>query len=124
MERGQVLSPHFCAEDYMQFSFWRYQLILVLLFIVWGQFFTAGTLANQVAFNFAVFYPVGFLGGYRKEKKFYLFGAALVFNTLTYLLALLNGVLIEGWLIVSVDFISLFILMEVGFYIGNYMYKK
>ncbi len=96
---------------HMLFSFWRYQLILVLLFIVWGQFFTVGTLANQVAFNFAVFYPVGFLGGYRKEKKFNLFGAALIFNILTYLLALLNGVRIEDWLIVPVDFISLLILL-------------
>ncbi len=108
----------------MLFSFWRYQLILVLLYIVWGQFFTAGTLANQVAFNFAVFYPVGFLGGYRKEKIFNVFGAALVFNSLTYLLALLNGVRIENWLIVPVDFISLLILLGAGLYISQRMYKK
>ena len=108
----------------MLFSFWRYQLILVLLYIVWGSFFTAGTLTNQVAFNFAVFYPVGFLGGYRKEKKFYLFSAAFIFNISTYLLALLTGVRIEDWRIVPVDFISLVILVGIGFYMGKNMHKK
>ncbi len=107
----------------MLFSFWRYQLILVLLYIVWGQFFTAGTLANQVAFNFAVFYPVGFLGGYRKEKKFNLFATALIFNCLTYLLTLLSGVRIEKWLIVPVDFLSMLIVMGIGFYISKRIYK-
>lgn len=110
----------------MLFSFWRYQLILVLLYIVWDGFFTigTGTLANQVAFNFAVFYPVGFLGGYRREKKVYLFGAALLFNILTYFLAILNGVRIDDWQIVPVDFISLVILVGVGFYIGKNMHKR
>jgi hypothetical protein len=110
-------------EGYMLFSFWRYQVMLVLLYIFWGQFLTSGTPADQLVFNFAVFYPVGFLGGYRKEKKFSLFGAVLVFNCLTYLFALLTGARIEDWLIVSIDFISLVIFTEAGYYFGKLIKK-
>jgi hypothetical protein len=108
----------------MFFSFWRYQVILVLLFIFWSQFFTTETLANQFVFNFAVFYPVGFLGGYRKENKFSLFGAVLIFNSLTYLLALLTGGRIENWMIVPIDFISLFIFTETGYYISKFVNRN
>jgi hypothetical protein len=108
----------------MLFSFWRYQVMLVLLFIFWSQTFNFGTPGNQLVFNFAVFYPVGFLGGYRKENKFSLFGAVLVFNSLTYLLTLLTGSRIEDWLIVPIDFISLVIFIEVGYYFGKIMSKN
>ena len=108
----------------MLFSFWRYQLILVLLFILWGQFFTSGTLADQIALNFAVFYPVGFLGGYRKENKLHLYGAVIVFDCLTYLFTFLSGVLIENWLLVPADFLSLVLFTEVGYYMGKGIHKK
>jgi len=108
----------------MLFSFWRYQLILVLLYIFWSQIFTVENLANQIVFNFAVFYPVGFLGGYRKENKLSLLGAVLVFNSLTYLLVFLTGSRIENWLSVPLDFISLIIFLEVGYYFGKLMSKK
>jgi hypothetical protein len=107
----------------MLFSFWRYQVILVLLFIFWSQFLTDEALANQLVLNFAVFYPVGFLGGYRKENKISLFGAVLIFNCLTYLLVLLTGGRIEDWLIVPIDFISLAIFTAIGYFIGKFMSK-
>jgi hypothetical protein len=106
------------------FGFWRYQLILVLLFILWGQFFTAGTIYEQIVFNFAVFYPIGLLGGYRKEKKLYLYGAVLVFDCLTYLLTFLSGMRIENWLLVPVDFVSLLIFTEVGYFMGKRINTK
>lgn len=108
----------------MLFSFWRYQVLLVLLFIFWSQFFIPENLAIQLVFNFAVFYPIGFLGGYRKEDKYSLLGAVLVFNSLTYLLALLTGFRIEDWLIVPIDFISLVIFIEAGYYFGKIMSKN
>lgn len=107
----------------MLFSFWRYQVILLLLFIFWSQFFTDEAMANQLVFNFAVFYPVGFLGGYRKENKFSLFGAVLIFNSLTYLFVFLTGGRIEDWLIVPIDFSSLAIFTGIGYFIGNFMSK-
>ena len=48
----------------MNSAFWRYQIILTLLLIFWGDFFVSGGLLNQLAFNFALFYPLGFLVGY------------------------------------------------------------
>lgn len=110
----------------MLFGFWRYQLILVLLYIFWSQIFTTENqnLANQIVFNFAVFYPIGLLGGYRKENKLSLFGAVLVFNSLTYLIILLTGSRIEYWLSVPLDFISLIIFVEVGYYFGKLMSKN
>ena len=45
----------------MKTAFARYLLLLGLLFIFWSEFFVAGGALNQLAFNFAVFYPLGFL---------------------------------------------------------------
>jgi len=102
-------------------SFWRYQLLLGLLFVVWIDFFTSGGLFNQVAFNFALFYPLGYLAGYRRHfedlRSAYL--AAFSFNLLSYLIAYIGEIPIESWTIVPVDFISLIIFLKIGTIIGQ-----
>ena len=51
----------YIEEDLVKTAFARYLLLLGLLFIFWSEFFVAGGALNQLAFNFAVFYPLGFL---------------------------------------------------------------
>ncbi|EGW36248.1 hypothetical protein [Desulfosporosinus sp. OT] len=105
----------------MNSAFWRYFLILSLLFIFWGEFFVSDGLLSQLTFNFAVFYPLGFLVGYRSRpenlRSAYL--AAIIFNTLTYLVAVISGIPIEGWTLVVLDFISLFIFLKIGMIMGH-----
>jgi len=104
----------------MNFAFWRYQLLLTVLFLFWGEFFDSGGALNQLAFNFAVFYPLGFLVGYRprfeNERTAYL--AAFLFNLLSYLVAQLLAIPIESWIVV-LDYISLFIFLKAGVIIGQ-----
>lgn len=105
----------------MNFAFWRYQLILSLLLIFWGDFFISGGILNQLALNFAIFYPLGFLVGYRgnREDPLTAYIAALVFNLFSYLMAYVVAFPIESWLIVVVDFASLFVYLQVGIYFGR-----
>jgi hypothetical protein len=113
-------------EVYMNSVFWRYQLLLGLLFIIWGEFFISGGILNQLAFNFALFYPLGFLAGYRHKyedlRSAYL--AAFSFNLLSYLIASIEGIVIESWTIVAVDFVSLIIIVKVGTIIGQRAQSK
>ncbi len=110
----------------MNSVFWRYQLLLSLLFIIWGEFFVAGSTLNQLAFNFALFYPLGFLAGYRQQfeglRTAYL--AAFSFNLLSYLIASIGGIVIESWTIVAVDFVSLIFIIKAGTIIGQRAQSK
>ena len=105
----------------MNSVFWRYQLLLTLLVIIWSKFFTSSGVLNQLAFNFALFYPLGYLAGYRHHfedlRTAYL--AALSFNLLSYLIAYFGGIPIEGWIIVVVDFASVIFFLKVGTMIGQ-----
>lgn len=102
-------------------AFWRYQFILCLLFIFWGGFFVWGGLLNQLAFNYAIFYPIGFLVGYRfrLENIRVAYLSAFLFNCLTYLLAMINGIIVNDGILVFVDFASLFIFIKVGIFFGT-----
>ncbi|SPF50745.1 putative membrane protein [Candidatus Desulfosporosinus infrequens] len=110
----------------MNSAFWRYILILSVLFIFWGQFFVTDGLLNQVSFNFALFYPLGFLVGYRPRlenlRSAYL--AALLFNCLSYLAAVVSGIPIESWIVVGLDFLSLLVFLKVGMIIGQRAQSK
>ena len=110
----------------MNSAFWRYQILLTLLFIFWGDFFVSGGLLNQLAFNFALFYPLGFLVGYRPklENRRTAYVAALLFNCSSYLLALNSGVFIDNWTIVILDFVSLIFFLETGRIIGKRAQSK
>ncbi len=105
----------------MNTAFWRYQLILCLLFIVWGEFFVVGGVLTQLAFNFAVFYPLGFLVGYRpaSENAYSAYIAAISFNILSYLLASSLEISIESWTMVIIDFMSLGVYLKVGMMMGK-----
>lgn len=110
----------------MNSTFWRYQLLLGLLYIVWIDFFTSGGLLNQLVFNFALFYPLGYLAGYRRHledlRPAYL--AAFSFNLLSYLIIFIGGIPIESWTIVPVDFVSLIFVLKVGMIIGQRVQAK
>lgn len=110
----------------MNFSYWRYLLILSLLFIFWGEFFVSGGVLNQLAFNFAIFYPVGFLVGYRPQveniRSAYI--TAFTFNTLSYLVASISEIPIESWTLVFLDFGSVGFFLKAGMIIGQRSQSK
>lgn len=76
---------------------------------------------NQLTFNFAVFYPLGFLVGYRPRlenlRSAYL--AAFLFNCLSYLFAGISGIPIESWTMVVLDFISFIVFLKIGTIMGQ-----
>lgn len=110
----------------MNSAFWRYQLILSLLFIIWGEFFVSGGVLNQLVFNFAIFYPLGFLVGYRPQfeniRSAYI--AAFSFNSLSYLVATISEVQIESWTMVVLDFVSVGFLFKAGMIMGQRAQSK
>lgn len=110
----------------MNSAFWRYFLILCLLFIFWGEFFVSDGVLNQLAFNFALFYPLGFLVGYRSplENLRTAYIAALAFNTMSYVVAGVSGIPLESWTMVVIDFISLTFFLQVGTIIGKRAQSK
>lgn len=110
----------------MRLSFWRFQLFLFLLYLVWGNFFTAETLINQAVFNFAVFYPVGFLEGYWPAPggKKEIYQAAVIFNCLTYLIAFVSGVYVQNLFVVFADFLSMIIFVQLGIVMGRRLKEK
>ena len=105
---------------HMNSVFWRYLLLLSLLYIFWGQFFVAGGVINQVAFNFALFYPLGFLVGYRQQAEHWrtAYLTAFIFNLLSYVMASVLEIPIESWIMVVLDFVSLFMVLKLGRYLG------
>lgn len=110
----------------MNSAFWRYFFILSLLFIFWGEFFVSDGLLNQLTFNFALFYPLGFLVGYRPRhenlRSAYL--AAFLFNCLSYLVAGISEIPIENWTMVVLDFISLIFFLKIGMIMGQRAQSK
>lgn len=110
----------------MNSAFWRYLLILSLLFIFWGEFFVMGGVLNQLAFNFAIFYPLGFLVGYRPrfETIRSAYFVAFLFNTLSYLVASIADIPIESWLLVVLDFVSVGVYLKVGMVMGQHAHIK
>jgi hypothetical protein len=93
---------------------------MVSLYFIWGGFFVERTWINQVVFNFAVFYPVGFVNGYFQHARgpFRVFRAAVLFNVITYLIAIATGETIP-LLLAGLDFITLFLFITLGIRIGN-----
>ena len=105
----------------MHSAYWRYLLILSLLFIIWSEFFVSGGVLNQLALNFAIFYPLGFLVGDRPKseniRSAYI--AAFSFNILSYLIASISGIPIESWTMVVLDFASVGFFLKVGMMMGQ-----
>jgi len=110
----------------MNSAFWRYLLILSLLFIIWGEFFVAGGALNQLAFNFAIFYPLGFLVGYRHRLEIIptAYIAAFSFNILSYIVASIMGIPIESWIMVVLDFGSVGLFLKAGMIVGQRQAKE
>ena len=110
----------------MNLAFWRYLLILSLLFIIWGEFFVFGGVLNQLTFNFAVFYPPGFLVGYRppSENKQSAYMAAFIFNILSYIVASISGMPIGSWAMVLLDFVSIIFFLKGGMIMGQRAQSK
>ena len=110
----------------MNSAFWRYLLILSLLFIIWGEFFVTGGILNQLALNFAIFYPLGFLAGYRARfediRSAYI--AAFSFNILSYLIAIFSEIPIVSWTIVVLDFVSVGFFLKAGMIMGQHAQSK
>ncbi|HBW39051.1 hypothetical protein [Desulfosporosinus sp. BICA1-9] len=110
----------------MNLVFWRYVLILSLLYIFWGEFFVSGGILNQLGINFALFYPLGFLVGYCRQyenwRSAYL--AALIFNLLSYVIASLLEIPIESLIMIVIDYVSLFVFLKAGRYIGQRAQSK
>lgn len=105
----------------MRSGFWRYQLIMIVLFIFWSNFFVSGGVLNQVTFNFAVFYPLGFLVGYRSnvENLRSAYFSALLFNCTSYVLAVAAGIPMLDWKLIVSDFLSLIFVLEIGRMVGK-----
>lgn len=105
----------------MNSAFRRYMVILILLFIIWGKYFVWSGFLNQIALNFAIFYPLGFWVGYRSqfENVRVAYATAFAFNILNYLLVIYLGVRIEDWATVVLDFVSVGFLIKIGLIMGR-----
>ncbi|AFM42101.1 hypothetical protein Desaci_3200 [Desulfosporosinus acidiphilus SJ4] len=105
----------------MNKAFWRYMLLLSLLFLFWSEFFVSGGILSQLAFNFALFYPLGFFVGYRSRQEnirtAYL--AGFIFNLLSYLASFIYQIPIQSWSMVILDFVSFFIFVKLGAIFGK-----
>lgn len=99
---------------------WHYAVVLVSLYFIWGEFFPEPTFINQVVFNFALFYPVGFMNGYFKDAggAFPVFRAAFLFNLITYVLVISAGQSVP-LLLAGVDFLTLFLFLYFGILMGK-----
>lgn len=99
---------------------WHYAMVLMSLYFIWGEFFPEPTFINQVIFNFALFYPVGFMNGYFEDAGGALpvFRMAILFNLMTYGLVILAGISIP-LLLASVDFLTLFLFLYLGIVMGK-----
>ena len=99
---------------------WHYVMVLVSLYLIWGEFFPEPTWINQVVFNFALFYPVGFMSGYFKDAGgiFRVFRIAFLFNVMTYVLAYTANVKIP-LLLVGIDFFTMLLFLYLGILMGK-----
>lgn len=110
----------------MNTAFWRYLLLLGLLFIFWSEFFVSGGALTQLALNFALFYPLGFLVGYRprKENLATAYFAGFLFNLFSYYLAFIYGIKIESFAMVILDFSSFIFFVKLGAIFGKRAQSK
>ncbi|WP_407308587.1 hypothetical protein [Desulfosporosinus sp. SB140] len=110
----------------MNTAFWRYLLLLGLLFFFWSEFFVSSGVLSQLAFNFALFYPLGFLVGYRprQENLYIAYLAGFLFNAFSYYVAYIYGIPIESWIMVILDFSSFIIFVKLGAVIGKRAQSK
>ncbi|GBG57528.1 hypothetical protein SPFL3101_02879 [Sporomusaceae bacterium FL31] len=93
---------------------------MLSLYFLWGEFFPEPTIVNQIIFNFALFYPVGFLNGYFKDPGGVLrvLPIAFLFNIMTYVLAFAVNVKIP-LLLAALDFVTMFVFLYLGILIGR-----
>lgn len=111
-EPVRSLKPwHFGLLMYAFYLFWS---------LYWGSFLTEVSIASQIIFNFAVFYPSGFTAGYFRTRSrlrdVYIIG--LLFNSLTYGLVITGGQIVQ-LPIVIVDFLSMLLCIFLGVYVGK-----
>lgn len=99
---------------------WHYGLLMFAFYLFWGSFFTEVSIASQIIFNFAVFYPAGFTAGYFRTKSrlrdVYIIG--LLFNTLTYGLAITGGQTVQLPIVLT-DFLSMVLCIFLGILVGK-----
>lgn len=99
---------------------WHLGLLMFAFYLFWGGYFTELSFATQIVFNFAIFYPAGFMAGYfsTRSRLRDVFLTGFLFNCLTYGLAFVGGQSIEvGY--VGVDFISMCLWIYTGILVGK-----
>lgn len=98
---------------------WHYTLVMIFLYFLWGGFFTELNWMNQGVFNFAVFYPIGFMNGYfqQAQEAFMAFRTAIVFNIVTYGVVIAAGERVPLPL-AGFDFFTLFLFIFLGIRMG------
>lgn len=99
---------------------WHYAMVLVGLYFIWGEFFPEPIWINQVVFNFALFYPVGFISGYFKDPGGIqrVIRISFVFNLMTYVLAIAARVKIPFYL-AGIDFLTMVLFIYLGTLMGK-----
>jgi uncharacterized membrane protein YcaP (DUF421 family) len=95
-------------------------MTLLALYWLWGGFFSEQTLVNQLVFNFALFYPVGFMNAYFKDSRGVLsvFQVAVIFDLATYIPALILAIDIPLSM-VGIDFLTMALFLLLGTFIGK-----
>ncbi|AHF06661.1 hypothetical protein [Desulfitobacterium metallireducens] len=99
---------------------WYFGLFMFAFYLFWGGYFTDLSVASQIVFNFAVFYPAGFLAGYfsKRSRLRDVFLSGFLFNSLTYGLAFAGGQTVKlGY--VGVDFITMILWIYIGIFVGK-----
>ncbi|WP_434512674.1 hypothetical protein [Desulfitobacterium sp. AusDCA] len=114
MNQGTSQEPVRCLKP------WHYGLLMFAFYLFWGSFFTEISIASQIIFNFAVFYPAGFTAGYFRTRSrlrdVYIIG--LLFNSLTYGLAITGGQMVQ-LPIMLIDFLSMVLWIFLGILVGK-----
>lgn len=99
---------------------WHFGLLMFAFYLFWGGYFTELSIASQIVFNFAVFYPAGFLAGYFSTRSRLpdVFLSGFLFNALTYGLVFAGGQTVKLEY-VGVDFISMILWIYIGLRVGK-----
>lgn len=107
-------------ESSFQLKNWHYAVVLVSLYFIWGEFFAEPTFINQVVFDFAIFYPVGFMNGYFGDLRgvFPVFQTSILFNLMTYVLVIASGLNVS-LLLACADVLSMLVFIFLGIIIGK-----
>lgn len=107
-------------ESSFRIQKWHYMLLLMALYWLWGVFFGEQTMINQFVFNFALFYPVGFINAYFGDSKGGLsaFQVAAIFDLATYIPVLILAIDVPLSLI-SIDFLTMVLFVCLGIFIGR-----